>query len=160
MNIIIHSYSINDRKKKYLHQKVEKYIKLLRFSKLMEGQTLTVKILKKGYLLDTKTEDGIIIIPPTPRKNSPLQKEHTIIINNQVVGNRERLLRTIFHELVHLRQLLSRKLIYIRNRTSYSTTAVWSKKNLGDIDKISYWKQPWEVEAIKLEEKYWKERKL
>ena len=160
MKIIVHSYSINERKKRYIKSKVEKYIKLLRFSKIMDGHTLTVKVLKKGYLLDSNTEDAIYILPLARRKNSPLNKEHTIIINNKIVSSREKLLRALIHELIHLRQYVKRKLIYLRPKTSFETFAVWSKKSLGAVDSISYWKQPWEVEAMRLEEKYWKEKKL
>jgi len=160
MDIVIHSYSINDRKKAYIKAKAEKYIKLLRFYNKMEGQKLTIKVLKKSYMLNTKTEDAIFLFNLSYRKNSPLNSDHTIIINNDIVNNRPRLLRALIHELVHLRQYLSRKLVYVKRRCDTKTRAVWSKKTLGYIESIPYWKQPWEIEASRLEKKYWDEKKL
>lgn len=160
MNIVVHSYSINERKKKYIKAKAEKYIKLLRFSNKMEGQKLTIKILKKSYMLNTKTEDAVFLFNLSDRKNSALNTEHTIIINNDIANNRPRLLRALIHELVHLRQYLSRKLVYVKRKCDTKTTAVWSKKIIGYVEFISYWKQPWEIEALRIEKKYWDEKKL
>jgi hypothetical protein len=66
----------------------------------------------------------------------------TIDINASSMGH---LAKTIAHELVHARQFLSGQLVY-NTRVKYYTYE-------GDKHRYIYRKQPWEIEAYKLQDK-------
>lgn len=52
------------------------------------------------------------------------------------------MLRVLAHEMVHVKQYAKKELVEVDNNT------YWNGKK---IDKISYWDQPWEIEAYGLE---------
>jgi len=146
---------VEEKKKKYLIRKVEAYIKLLVISGV-DDHYLSISIKKKMK----KDDLGAFLLQSVRRESDDIDTHHRIELNANILGNRYYLLKTLFHEMVHMRQYITRELIWVRWNSNSYIRAIWKKKNVGRIEDINYWEQPWEVEAHELDRKYWEERKL
>ena len=153
MNIIISGYS--ERKAKNIRAKVEKYLKLLRIHSKLKNHTICIK----GS--DEISDDyGCFYVPISRREESKISSCHEITLYKQNIKSSYMFLRTIFHELVHLRQYVKGQLVWYRFSCNSYLKAVWKKKLVGKVCEIDHWDQPWEIEAHALEDRFWKEGKL
>lgn len=66
-------------------------------------------------------------------------------------------IKDIIHELIHAKQYLTGRILYVRAPQKRGQYVYWKFNKLSKkLDKISYLARPWEREARRLEEYYWK----
>lgn len=88
----------------------------------------------------------------TPADNSYVATSYTIKINLAHLKDKEELVSTLMHELVHVYQMASRNVLrYTLDRKENRYLAFWKGK-MYDPDK-GYSKQPWERQAY-----YWESK--
>lgn len=98
----------------------------------------------KKNLLKESGADGLCFAVNTHRP-----REYEIEIHSEL--SFEDYIKTIIHELIHVKQYLKGELV---DRSRGRAKTLWLGK---DHTKTSYSKQPWEREAYRLQEKLYKE---
>lgn len=150
-------YGLEEKKSKYIQSKVEKYIKLLNIS---GNETLNVKFVKRIPEC-SKNVWGMYDVEHVTRPSKKISNMHTVYINKNILNNRYRLLKTLMHELVHMKQSIKGLMSWVcYNSRSEKVFVFWKKKRMGEFCDLEYYSSPWEVEARKIENKMWKEGKL
>ena len=115
---------------------------LMSFKKLSR---LKIKINVRKTTLGTKTlgqvdHDGKLYA----------QKEFLIELNsNQDISE---MICTLAHELVHVEQNVSKRLVYKFDKDVNKLLVNWEGKHLGESSQIPYRERPWEVEAFSKEQ--------
>lgn len=71
-------------------------------------------------------------------------REFTIMVYRGF--GRENVLKTVLHEMVHVKQYAKGEL---QERYKFGHKQLWKGKDCSD---VNYWDQPWEVEAYKLQD--------
>lgn len=150
MDVNVLGPCITDSESQYLKDKAIEYIKLLRFTNYLKSHTLTIKVLKIAYELDSFT-CGLYRTPTYKGRKLIVETDHEIVLNHKFLYNKEEILSTLVHELVHLRQYVTGKLKWIRYRRFGVIHVYWNNTKLGLLGLI---KEPWEVEAEKIEKRF------
>ena len=78
------------------------------------------------------------------------QKEFVIELNSNQCDSE--MISTIAHELIHVQQSVSKRLVYRFWSSDGKVHVSWEKKELGEASQIPYKERPWEVEAFSKEE--------
>jgi len=150
-------YGLEEKKSKYIQSKVEKYIKLLKMS---GNEAVNVRFVKKVPNCP-KSVWGMYDVEHVTRPNKKTSNKHIVYINKDILNNRYRLLKTLMHELVHMRQSVKGLMSWVKyNSRSKKVFVFWKQKRMGEFCDLEYYSSPWEVEARKIENKMWKEGKL
>jgi len=77
-------------------------------------------------------------------------KEFKIELNSN--QSTSEMISTLAHELVHVEQTVSNRLVYKFDKDVNKLLVNWEGKNLGEVSQIPYRERPWEVEAFSKEE--------
>ena len=78
------------------------------------------------------------------------QKEFLIELNDGQTESEQ--ISTLAHELVHIEQNVSNRLVYKFDKDVNKLLVNWEGKNLGESSQIPYRERPWEVEAFSKEQ--------
>ncbi len=155
MNIDV--LNIEDKKVSYIKSKTEKYIKLLGIKNI---EHIVVKFAKRIPRC-IKDVMGMYDLEYVTRPNKKPSNKHIVYIRKDLANNRYKLLTTLMHELVHIKQLADGKMAWVRYQLrSENIIIFWKKKRMGEFSDLDYYSSPWEVEARKITSKMWKEGKL
>ena len=155
MSVKIHG--LEERKSLYIHSKVEKYIALLN---IPNNKDIKVRFVKKIPECAPNVW-GMYSIEYLTRPTKKTSNTHTIYILKGILNSRYKLLKTLIHELVHVKQYTSGKMAWVKYTSKSKKVFVfWNKKKLGEFRDLDYYSSPWEVEARRIEDKMWKEKKL
>ena len=76
-------------------------------------------------------------------------KEFKIELNSN--QSTSEMISTLAHELVHVEQTVSNRLVYKFDKDVNKLLVNWEGKNLGESSQIPYKERPWEVEAFSKE---------
>ena len=115
---------------------------LMSFKKL---STLKIKINVRKTTLGTKTLGQV-----TNDHKVFAQKEFLIELNDN--QSESEMISTVAHELVHVQQTVSKRLVYKFDKDVNKLLVSWEGKELGEVSQIPYSERPWEVEAFSKEE--------
>jgi len=149
-------YGLEEKKSIYIQSKVDKYLKLLNIS----NKYIKVRFVNKIPGCN-KNVLGMYEVEYVTRPHKETSNIHTIYINKNILGNRYKLLKTLMHELVHIKQYISGKMSWVKyNSKSEKVFVFWKQKKMGEFSDLEYYSSPWEIEARKIEDRMWKERKL
>ena len=114
---------------------------LMSFKKL---STLKIKINVRKTTLGTKTLGQV-----TNDHKVFAQKEFLIELNSN--QSESEMISTVAHELVHVQQTVSKRLVYKFDKDVNKLLVSWEGKELGEVSQIPYSERPWEVEAFSKE---------
>ena len=78
------------------------------------------------------------------------QKEFLIELNSNQCESE--MIATIAHELVHVKQSVSKEVVYKFDKDVNKLLVSWKGKELGEASQIPYRERPWEVEAFSKEQ--------
>jgi len=117
----------------------------------LEDKDLTLSFKQSGF---GNKDDASFWVPVHSKIDSKIRDDLIIEINNGNGGHNYT--KDIIHELIHVRQYLSGRLLYVRIPGDKGQYVYWKSRSLGKLDLISYRMRPWEKEARKLELLYWK----
>ena len=122
-------------KLKDLAESITRYsAELLMDKKLIEKLTVDIEFSRTLY-----KEDGMLAeIDFDDRANKP--REFTITVDSTVP--QRRIMESIAHEMVHLKQYAMGEMC----DTDNSDVVQWKKKNI-NLTEGQYWDRPWEIEA-------------
>ena len=111
---------------------------LMSFKKL---STLKIKINVRRTTLGTRTLGQV-----THDDKVFAQKEFLIELNSNQCESE--MISTVAHELVHVQQSVSKRLVYKFWSDDNKVHVYWEGKELGEASQIPYRERPWEVEAF------------
>ncbi len=155
MNVNI--LNLEKRKTLYIKNKVEKYIKLLG---IKNTENIIIRFVKK-IPNQSKKVMGVYCLAPITRPNKKPPNKHLIYIRKDLITKRYHLLRTLMHELVHVKQYTSGKMSWVCYQLRSNNVFVfWKKKRLGEFEDLDYYSSPWEIEAREITKRMQKEKKL
>ena len=115
---------------------------LMSFKKL---STLKIKINVRRTTLGTRTLGRV-----THDSKFFAQKEFVIELHSN--QSTSEMITTLAHELVHVEQTVSNRLVYKFDKDVNKLLVNWEGKNLGESSQIPYTERPWEVEAFSKEQ--------
>jgi hypothetical protein len=155
MNVDV--YNIEEKKANYIKNKVKKYVKLLNIKKI---EYIIIKFVKKIPECEKDTL-GLYDLEYVTRLNKKPSDKHIIYLNKNLLNKRSILLTTLIHELVHVKQYISGKMVWVKYQLrSENIFIFWKKKNIGIFQNLNYYSSPWEIEARKIAEKMKEDKKL
>ena len=114
---------------------------LMSFKKLSR---LKIKINVRRTTLGTRTLGRV-----THDSKFFAQKEFVIELHSN--QSTSEMITTLAHELVHVEQTVSNRLVYKFDKDVNKLLVNWEGKNLGESSQIPYRERPWEVEAFSKE---------
>jgi len=114
---------------------------LMSFKKL---STLKIKINVRTTTLGTRTLGRV-----THDSKFFAQKEFLIELNSNQCESE--MIATIAHELVHVKQSVSKEVVYKFDKDANKLLVSWKGKELGEPSQIPYRERPYEVEAFSKE---------
>ena len=129
-----------NKKQRKLIESVVEFLRPIYFDKY---KTLSIEVIIDRKLADHCGVDGICCTFGTYRP-----REFEIGINGKM--DNENLIKTVIHELIHVKQYAKGELI---DRTRGKCKTLWKGK---DHTKTSYSNQPWERQAYRLQESLYK----
>jgi len=115
---------------------------LMSFKKLSR---LKIKINVRRTTLGTRTLGRV-----THDSKFFAQKEFVIELHSN--QSTSEMITTLAHELVHIKQGVSKEVVYKFDKDVNKLLVNWEGKNLGEVSQIPYRERPWEVEAFSKEE--------
>lgn len=150
-SVIVKGKLLSIKRKEFIYNKTLKFLKLLRIYSKTKKDVIKITFLNKSKSLDSK-DFGLFYFTPRKTITGELEAIHEIEINNFNLRSNKSLCTTLFHELVHLKQYITRQISHIEKNEEICI--FWRNKKVPD-DCF-----PWEEEAFKLENFYWKSKML